>query len=536
MKCTSLRHRSLRFVAATLVSLCIATIIAPVVLFAQRIDTIRTNPDAVLLRRIWTQGGNGAGNVVAAMPDLNGDGRAEFATAERGGVWRIFSLDSLQLTRVLWEIRSESHLPLIHGRLQGDQASLIVRVRERDTALLATLYDLDIFLVDSGIVALTPSFHWHSRTNGARLIAPRFHTADLDLDGADELIVAVPNVVRNGATERNGEVWIYRGGPDFQTDTPTVVIRDDEIHGNEYKLHIGRLDGDEYPDLIAATFNGGRIRWGGSDLSAFARPVDRKFTMASTWIHLLDADGDGRSDFLSDGPPMQVMLHLSSSEKNPRTRAFDTRDADRTFVGRGNTTFPAGPVNDSADRYDMFGINSALGDGDWLFFSGGAGGPDAKYEAHYRAASDGLSGEPIGYRVPAGDVDGNGWRDLLCGRPSYPGGGISIVLGGGPHIPRDSMPASAIRDLPVGRNGDAITVWPNPARDIVHVAWRGDLDTTPARFEVHDALGRLVAAGATEGELGEVEWVCADRRPGAYLLSIFDRDGGRIAVVPIVKH
>jgi hypothetical protein len=536
MKCSPLRHRNHRFAAVTIACLCIATVAAPVMLFAQRVDTIRTNPDAVLLRRIWTVRGNGTGAIVAALPDINGDKREEFGVASSGDtLWRIYSFDSIGVDRVIWSRPAASSLPLLHGRFEGEQSSFLVQVTERDTARLSTLYDLDFYPIDASGISSASAFHWHSRTNGARLVIPRFHVADLDLDGADEFIIAVPNVVRDSITVRNGEIWIYRGGPGFQMDTPTVVIRDVEIHGNEYKLHIGRLDGDVYPDLIATTFNGGRIRWGGPDLTALDRPVDRKFTMASTWIHLLDANGDGMVDFLSDGDPMQVMLHLSSSSKNVRARPYDLSDADRTFVGRGSNTFVAGPLNDSACHYDMFGVNSALGDGAWLFFSGGAGGPDARYEAYYRGVEDGLSGDPFGWRTPAGDVDGNGWRDFLGGDDRL-GGGIALILGGGPHIPRDSMPASAIRDITLEGHCNAITVWPNPARDIVHVAWRGDLGTTPARFEVHDALGRLVAAGATEGGRGEVDWTCSDRRPGMYLLSIFDRDGGRIAIVPIVKH
>jgi hypothetical protein len=518
-----------------MVCLCIAAIVAPATLLAQRVDTIRTNPDAVLLRRIWTQRGNGIGNVVTALPDLDGDGRNEFAAAELGGDWRVFGMDSVGATRTLWQVPSESPLPLVHGRRLAGESSMIVRVRERDTFALATLYDLDFYRIDSGSIALSPSFHWHSRTNGARLVAPRFYTADLDLDGADEFIIAIPNVVRDSITVRNGEIWIYRGGPGFQMDTPTVVVRDTEHHANEFKLHIGRIDEDTYPDLIATTFNGGRIRWGGPDLTTLARPVDRKFTMASTWIHLLDADGDGRADFLSDGMPMQVMLHLSSRGKDPRTRAFDGRDADRTFVGRGNNTFVAGPLNDSAHHYDMFAVNSALGDGDWLFFSGSAAGSDVHYEAHYRGASDGLPGDPLGYGFPAGDIDANGWNDLLAGQPDFGGGGIALILGGGPHIPRDSMPASAIRDLTLEGHRDAITVWPNPANSVVHIAWRGDLSRTPARFTVHDALGQLVALGEAPGRDGEALWSCSDRPTGIYLLSIFDRDGRPIVVVPIAK-
>jgi hypothetical protein len=54
---------------------------------------------------------------------------------------------------------------------------------------------------------------------------------------------------------------------------------------------------------------------------------------------------------------------------------------------------------------------------------------------------------------------------------------------------------SRIRDIALDGHRDAITIRPNPATDVVHIAWRGDLSRTPARFEVYDLLGRLVAQG-----------------------------------------
>jgi hypothetical protein len=533
MKCILLRHNAHPFAVATMVCLWIATVAAPVVLFAQRIDTIRTNPDAVLLRRIWTQRGNGIGNAVTALPDLDGDGRDEFAAAELRGDWRIYSMDSIGATRTLWQVPSESPLPLVHGTRLAGESSMIVRVRERDTFALATLYDLDFYPIDSGRIAVSPSLHWHSRTNDARLIAPRFHTADLDLDGADEFIIAVPNVVRDSVTTRNGEIWIYRGGAEFQMDTPTVVIRDTAYHGGGFDLHIGRIDADEYPDLVTITRAGGRIRWGGARIEAFDRPADRAFGTVNRFLDLLDADGDGQDDFLWLGP----FLHLSSSGKDPRTRAYHGGDADIQFVGPGNSVFVAGPLNDSADRYDMFGLMAVQGDYVDLFFSGRHLGPDARYDAIYSTSRDGLgNGAVTQNTASAGDVDGNGWRDLLAGDDRFGGGGIAVILDGGTYIPRDSMPASAVRDITLDGQRDAITVWPNPASTAFHISWRGDLSRTPARFTVHDALGELIAAGETRPGRGDVLWSCSGRPAGVYLLSIFDRDGEPIIIVPVLKY
>ena len=409
----------------------------------------------------------------------------------------------------------------------------VVYPREVDTIDRLNRY-LELFTVNAGRIADTPHDAWSSWTGDVWLRAKTFHVADLDLDGDDELIVVAPVSQRNGAYLSNGEIWIYEGGPGFQVDSPTVVIRDAEHHGDEYTLCIGDIDGDRYPDLVCVTFTGGRIRWGGPEIRSLDRPVDRMFSIAHARLDLLDVDGDGTSDLLwKDG-----YLHVSSSGKNARLRGFDQADADRHYVARGESTFNAGPLNDSADRYSMIGINSALGDNVDLFFSRAHGSPDARYEGIYSTQADGLGqGYARQVSTPLGDVDGNGWRDFLCGSDRFNDPrGIAVVIGGGPHIPRDSMPASAIRDITVDGRHAAISVWPNPATDNVHIAWRGDFSRTPATFTVHDALGRLVARGDAEGARGEVVWRCAERPTGMYMISIYDRHRGVLAAVALAKR
>jgi hypothetical protein len=502
---------------------------------SQTVDSIKARPGAVALRSIFSLRGNGAGAAVTSLWDLNADGRVEFGVMEFSTErWIIFGIDSAHIIRRFWESTARSPDPLFHGDFRGDGHPMLVYPWVRDTAILGRLSFLDFFTVDSGRIADTPSMTWQSRSPGIRLIACTFQVADLDLDGSDELIVASVASNRDGVSHRGGEIWIYRGGPDFQIDTPSVVIRDSIHNGSDYDLHIGRVDADEYPDLVCVTLVDTRIRWGGRDMARLDRPVDRSFAGPSQFLNLLDVDGDKRSDFLWDG----VYIHRSDLAKDPRTRAFDFADADHHFVGRGALTFVLGPLNDSAARWDMFGLNSALGDGAQLFFAGSSRGPDRFYDAYFIPQQAGLpAGNVFGsYRSPAGDIDGNGWRDFITGSASYSGGGIALILAGGPYIPRDSMPASAIRDIEVGAHRDAITIWPNPADNVVHIAWRGDLSRTPARFAVHDMLGRLVAHGAADVMRGEVLWSCDERSAGAYLLAIYDARNDIIATATIIKR
>jgi hypothetical protein len=507
----------LRAVAAAL------TLAAPAM---AQVDSIRARADAVALRPIWSRYGNQTGNVVADLWDINEDGRSEFAVEDYRGDWRIFSLDSLGDASVIWQRPGLSAKPLVHGDIRGAGRHTLVYPRSQNSPTLGTLYWLDFFDADSGRVADTPSMTRQAQAQGCLLRVERVLARDLDLDGADELIVSAAGSWCGDVISVTGEIWIYRGGPGFQVDTPTVIIRDQSDNGNFYDLHIGKLDDDEYPDLFCVTRNGARIRWGGADLLALDRRVDRIVFTPAPFARLLDADGDDRADVLTDGGFPYVHLHLSSNRVDARQRAFDATDADRTFVGSGDATFVIGPLNDSANRYEMFGVSSGRTDGIDYDFSGGATGPDSAYDAWN-------SGRMKRY-VALGDVDGNGWRDLLCGNSD--GDGAAVVFGGGPYIPRDSMPLSAIFDIAVDGRRAAISVWPNPATDVVNIAWRGDLGRTPERFVVHDALGRLVAAGDADHHRGEVIWRCGGRAAGTYLLTIFDRRGALIATCSILKH
>jgi hypothetical protein len=210
----SIRHR---LHVVLVLGLFITTMLSPPGASAQ-VDSISASPNAALLHHIWTQrggGGQGVGAAVAALWDIDGDGRDEFGVMELGPlIWRVVRLDSAGSEHEIWRRPTSSPAPLFHGNFRGDGKRMLVHQRERDTALLSTLYYLDFFDADSGRIADTATLKWESRSPGIRLVGTRFHVADLDLDGADELIVAAPVVVRNGSRSENGEIWIYRGGPE----------------------------------------------------------------------------------------------------------------------------------------------------------------------------------------------------------------------------------------------------------------------------------------------------------------------------------
>ncbi|MEO7994047.1 MAG: hypothetical protein ABI743_06580, partial [bacterium] len=82
----------------------------------------------------------------------------------------------------------------------------------------------------------------------------------------------------------------------------------------------------------------------------------------------------------------------------------------------------------------------------------------------------------------------------------------------------------------------AISLWPMPARDELHIAWRGDLSKMPSRFVIHDLLGREIASGSVESWRGEALWHCAATPPGVYVLSIIDASGTLLHSIRLLKE
>ncbi len=72
-------------------------------------------------------------------------------------------------------------------------------------------------------------------------------------------------------------------------------------------------------------------------------------------------------------------------------------------------------------------------------------------------------------------------------------------------------------------------------RDELHIAWRGDLRKMPARFIIHDLVGREIATGTVAPSQSEALWQCAGIAPGIYLLGIYDDAGTLLATHRLLK-
>ncbi|HVZ40491.1 MAG TPA: T9SS type A sorting domain-containing protein [Candidatus Kapabacteria bacterium] len=508
---------------------------------AQPPDTIiaRTNPGPAQLRQVWAVYGNESdylGQGIGGIPDINGDGINEFAVKFPDG-YHVFygSKEPLSKTPAMVLPVGGSH-PItgdfwgtghaavggLRGSGQGTEYTNLIYLYRSEGSSIDTVHPV---IMDPRTMT-TPAL-----TSISDVVA-----ADLDGDGADELIVLPGGVRRNGSLNAFAEIWIYRGGTNFQLDSPTVILHDNESVSGGLGIYVGHWDSDQYMDVaVSIGYRDGPDKlkfWFGNAGSPWNWTTPEHEVQFGGLV-ALDCDGDGVLDIAApDTPNNTTYLYLSGGSKSIHTRTLAIDDADVKFYRKGFTVpMRMGYLGDSLKRYEMLGIGGAddVGPTTVFGFNGGPSGPDHLYDV-YEA-----SGEVFSLRTPLADVTGDGWNDWMIGY-SERGfhAGFAAIYAGGPYIPRDST--SGVEDVAVAGVRTAISVWPNPARDELHIAWRGDLHRMPTRFTAHDMLGRLVAEGRVEPWRGEALWNCSGRPAGVYILSIYSDDNSLLATTRIIKQ
>ena len=93
-----------------------------------------------------------------------------------------------------------------------------------------------------------------------------------------------------------------------------------------------------------------------------------------------------------------------------------------------------------------------------------------------------------------------------------------------------------LEKLALDNQSAALSLWPNPVREELNIAWRGDLKQMPRRFEIHDMSGRQIAGGDVPDGDGAAIWRSQGQPAGAYLLSVFDESGVLLVSEPFVKQ
>jgi len=412
------------------------------------VDPLTTTPS-------WSLEGNTAyvhmGKSVTSAGDINGDGYTDVAvgtpdyTYGLGAVYVLLgSTSGVSATGSTlvgpqnWESFGTSVAAA--GDVNGDGYG--------DLIIGAPLYDYS-GLTDSGAAFLYYGSSTGTLTLGVSIYGTQASqnlgasvatAGDVNGDGYSDIAVGAPNR-DDGTYTDNGKVFVYYGAASFsgtESDNSADWSSADFASGRKMGTSVapaGDFNGDGFGDLCA-TGDGGAstalLVWYGSStglaatLSWGSQPGG--YAVAST---AGDVNGDGYSDLIVGRPYVsgtyayQGSVYLFAGAASPSYSPAWTMGGAQASQYFGTSVFTAGDVN--GDGYSDVILGSAGYDGD-LTNEGLAqvylGSPTAYLEtgAHWNQQGDNAGSEFGNSVCTAGDVNGDGFSDVIVGAWAYTNG------------------------------------------------------------------------------------------------------------------
>jgi hypothetical protein len=272
---------------------------------------------------------------------------------------------------------------------------------------------------------------------------------DVNADGYDDALVGARLYANGEANE--GAVFVYLGSSAGLSTTPHRVI-EGNLAGGAFGSDVdaaGDVNGDGYDDIVIGSkdysngqsFEGRAQVYLGSADGISSTPLwsfesDVAYAYFGTQVAgTLDVNADGYDDVLVSAPDLangqsgegRVYLFLGSSS-GPAVSPSWTYESGIVGGRAGWGLGCAGDVNGDGYADIVFDVgtnNPAFGA--VLAFFGGASGPGANADRSF-SSNQGAFGDRV---YTAGDVNGDGFSDLIAGESSYGGSmGRILVLGG----------------------------------------------------------------------------------------------------------
>ena len=390
----------------------------------------------------------------ATAGDVNGDGYADVIVSAplytngqslEGRAWVFYGSLSGLAAQPAWGVESNQTFANLGevataGDVNGDgYADVMVGARWYSNG---HEYEGRAYVFCGSKIGLAGTPAWITEGNATQVLFGSVGTAgDVNGDGFSDVIVGASEF-SNGQTNE-GRAYVYYGGAEDLSTTPVAFIPGGQA-GAGWGWTVGTagdVNGDGYSDILmsALNFDNGQVDEGkvwayygtpnGPALApAWSYEFDQPSAGISTAACAGDVNGDGYSDVIIGSATYdemgvtdagRVVLFLGSLSGLSSGASFVTA-LDQAGAYYGFSAASAGDVN--ADGYGDYIIgapfwdNGQTDEGRASLFLGNAGGlavSDWNLESNQEGAALGLS---VG---TAGDVNGDGFSDVLVSIPAY---------------------------------------------------------------------------------------------------------------------
>jgi len=297
----------------------------------------------------------------------------------------------------------------------------------------------------------TPSWAAEGNQAGARFGSSVSTAGDVNGDGYADVVVAAP-YYDNGQTDE-GRVYVYHGSAGGLSPVPAWTAEGDQVNAwfGSAVGTAGDVNGDGYSDVVGGaqlydggqTDEGGAFAWYGSatGLGSNGTPANADWTAEGNqagayfggwWIGTAgDVNGDGYADVIVGAPfydngqadeGAAFVYHGSASGLSPA--ASWIAESDQAGAWFGGSVATAGDVNGDGYADVIVGAdsydNGQTDEGRAYMYYGSAGG---LYTAASWIVEGNQDGAHLGYPArTAGDINGDGYGDVVVGAYGYDNG------------------------------------------------------------------------------------------------------------------